>query len=43
MSGYSQEVLAQGRNTASTFKLLQKPFTRLELLRTVRRTLDGRI
>jgi two-component system, cell cycle sensor histidine kinase and response regulator CckA len=42
MSGYSHEVLAQGRSAAS-FKLLQKPFTRLELLRTVRRTLDGRI
>ena len=43
MSGYSHEVLAQGRDAASTFKLLQKPFTRLELLRTIRRTLDRRI
>jgi len=41
MSGYSHEVLAHGTAAASTFKLLQKPFTRLDLLRLVRRTLDG--
>jgi two-component system, cell cycle sensor histidine kinase and response regulator CckA len=41
MSGYSHEVLAHGTTGASTFKLLQKPFTRIDLLRIVRRTLDG--
>jgi signal transduction histidine kinase len=41
MSGYSHEILAQGTTSAPTFKLLQKPFTRLDLLRLVRRTLDG--
>jgi DNA-binding NtrC family response regulator len=39
-SGYSQEVLAQHGAASSTFILLQKPFTRLDLLRTVRDTLD---
>jgi len=42
MSGYSHEVLAQGITDGSSFKLLQKPFTRVDLLRTVRRALDGR-
>ena len=41
MSGYSHDVLASGTAGASTIKLLQKPFTRLDLLRLVRRTLDG--
>jgi CheY-like chemotaxis protein len=40
MSGYSPEVLAQHGAASSTFTLLQKPFTRLDLLRTVRDTLD---
>ncbi len=42
MSGYSQEVLAQHGASSSTFTLLQKPFTKLDLLRTVRHTLDRR-
>jgi two-component system cell cycle sensor histidine kinase/response regulator CckA len=41
MSGYSHEVLAQHGAAASTFMLLQKPFTRFDLLRAVRHTLDG--
>jgi signal transduction histidine kinase len=40
MSGYSQEVLAQHGASSSTFTLLQKPFTRLDILRAVRDTLD---
>jgi signal transduction histidine kinase len=40
MSGYSPDVLAQHGAASSTFILLQKPFTRLDLLRTVRDTLD---
>jgi two-component system cell cycle sensor histidine kinase/response regulator CckA len=42
MSGYSHEVLAQHGAATSTFTLLQKPFTKLDLLRTVRHTLDRR-
>jgi two-component system cell cycle sensor histidine kinase/response regulator CckA len=42
MSGYSQEVLAQHGAAASTLTLLQKPFTRFDLLRVVRYALDGR-
>jgi len=41
MSGYSHEVLEQGLAAGSSFKLLQKPFTRVDLLKTIRRTLDG--
>ena len=40
MSGYSQEVLAQHGAGTSSFTLLQKPFTKLGLLRSVRHTLD---
>jgi DNA-binding NtrC family response regulator len=40
MSGYSHEVLAQHGASTSSFMLLQKPFTKLDLLRTVRHTLD---
>jgi CheY-like chemotaxis protein len=40
MSGYSHEVLAQHGTATSSFTLLQKPFTKLDLLRTVRHTLD---
>jgi hypothetical protein len=42
MSGYSHEVLAQHGAATSSLTLLQKPFTRLGLLRTVRQTLDRR-
>jgi two-component system cell cycle sensor histidine kinase/response regulator CckA len=42
MSGYSHEVLAQHGAATTTFTLLQKPFTKLDLLRTVRHTLDRR-
>jgi len=42
MSGYSHEVLQQHGAALSTFTLLQKPFTKLDLLRTVRHTLDRR-
>jgi two-component system cell cycle sensor histidine kinase/response regulator CckA len=42
MSGYSHEVLAQHGAATSSFTLLQKPFTKLDLLRTVRHTLDRR-
>jgi two-component system, cell cycle sensor histidine kinase and response regulator CckA len=42
MSGYSHEVLAQHGAATSSFTLLQKPFTKLDLLRTVRYTLDRR-
>jgi signal transduction histidine kinase len=42
MSGYSHEVLAQHGAATSSLTLLQKPFTRLGLLRTVRHTLDRR-
>jgi two-component system, cell cycle sensor histidine kinase and response regulator CckA len=42
MSGYSHEVLAQHGAASSSFTLLQKPFTKLDLLRTVRYTLDRR-
>jgi signal transduction histidine kinase len=40
MSGYSHEVLAQHGAGTSSFTLLQKPFSTLSLLRTVRHTLD---
>ena len=42
MSGYSHEVLAQHGAATSSFTLLQKPFTKLDLLRTVRYILDRR-
>jgi hypothetical protein len=42
MSGYSHEVLAQHGASTSSFMLLQKPFTKMDLLRTVRHTLDRR-
>jgi two-component system cell cycle sensor histidine kinase/response regulator CckA len=42
MSGYSHEVLAQHGSATSSFTLLQKPFTKLDLLRTIRHTLDRR-
>ena len=42
MSGYSHEVLAQHGAATSSFALLQKPFTKMNLLRTVRHTLDQR-
>jgi two-component system, cell cycle sensor histidine kinase and response regulator CckA len=42
MSGYSHEVLAQHGAATSSFTLLQKPFTKLDLLRTIRHTLDRR-
>jgi signal transduction histidine kinase len=42
MSGYSHEVLAQHGAATSSFTLLQKPFTKMNLLRTVRHTLDRR-
>jgi CheY-like chemotaxis protein len=40
MSGYSHEVLAQHGAGTSSFTLLQKPFSKLGLLRTVRHTID---
>ena len=40
MSGYSHEVLAQHGAGTSSFTLLQKPFSKLGLLRTVRNTID---